>query len=124
MNRRALLKALGGVAVGSLAHEQLSWLVRQPVSVLGNMPVIISFSISNIKKEDTISVFSLRTDERKDFTEKHLNDKRIISYLGEPKEVLITIRSPELNSAYTATEVRSPDIVSIARIKDRAYATS
>lgn len=34
INRRGLLKFLGTVAAGTLAHEQLSWLVRQPHSVI------------------------------------------------------------------------------------------
>lgn len=36
-NRRTFLKMLGAATVGTVAHEQLSWLVRQPVSVINNL---------------------------------------------------------------------------------------
>lgn len=59
MNRRRLLQLLGVTAVGTLAHEQLSWLARQPVSVSGLIlePHTVSMPVVNLKPEDQVLIF-------------------------------------------------------------------
>jgi hypothetical protein len=60
MNRRGILKLLGAATVGTLAHEQLLWLARQPVSVSSRVlePNTVSLSIRGILPADTVRIYS------------------------------------------------------------------
>lgn len=68
MNRRGILKLLGAATVGTLAHEQLLWLARAPVSVSSRVlePNTVSFNVRGIQPGDTVRIYSggVLIDER------------------------------------------------------------
>lgn len=77
MNRRSLLKMLGMAAAGTVAHEQLSWLVRQPVSVqaavdprmaytdaLGDhMADALSYALQGLVEGSSVRVYAAHSGE-------------------------------------------------------------
>ena len=58
MNRRGILKLLGAATVGTLAHEQLLWLARAPVSVSSRVlePDTVSITVNSILPEDRVTI--------------------------------------------------------------------